>query len=60
MSGIKFFIQFFVLSVILFTACKKTADIVVVVPPPTDSKSLTLSGGAGGANAVNSVLCGHE
>lgn len=37
-------------------SCKKTADIVVVVPPPTDSKSMTLNGGSGGANAVNTVF----
>ena len=36
-------------------SCKKTADIVVVVPPPADSKSMTLNGGSGGANAVNTV-----
>lgn len=44
-----------ILSNLLFTSCKKTADIVVVVPAPTDGKSLTLNGGAGGANAANSV-----
>lgn len=52
----KVFFQLFVLSIVLFPACKKTADIVVVVPPPTDSKSLTLSGGPGGSNAANSVF----
>jgi hypothetical protein len=41
---------------VFILSCKKTADIVVVVPPPTDGKIQTLSGGAGGANAVNSVF----
>src|SRR5687768_3827205 len=37
-------------------SCKKTPDIVVVVPPPTDGKVMTLSGGSGGGNAVNTVF----
>ena len=37
-------------------SCKKTADIVVIVPPPTDAKIQTLSGGPGGSNAANSVF----
>jgi HmuY protein len=37
-------------------SCKKTPDIVVVVPPPTDGKIQSLNGGAGGANAINTVF----
>lgn len=37
-------------------SCKKTADIVVIVPPPTDAKVQTLSGGPGGSNAANTVF----
>ncbi|MBC7826887.1 MAG: HmuY family protein [Chitinophagaceae bacterium] len=52
--------RFLFMAVCVFTAviasCKKTADIVVIVPPPTDVKTQTLSGGAGGSNAPNSVF----
>jgi hypothetical protein len=51
----KFLIGFFGLITII-ASCKKTADIVVVVPPPTDAKIQTLSGGPGGSNAANSVF----
>lgn len=43
---------------IVFSAlvsCKRERDIIVVITPPSDGKAQSLSGGAGGANAVNSV-----
>jgi hypothetical protein len=36
-----------------FTSCDKDDDVVVI--PPSDGQAQTLSGGAGGANAANSV-----
>ena len=38
-----------------FTACKKDRDIAVAIKP-SDGKTSSLSGGSGGANAVNSVF----
>ena len=52
----KFFAIWMAIITIVTFSCKKTADIVVVVPPPTDGKIQTLSGGAGGANAANTVF----
>lgn len=54
MSGKVLFIA--IVSTLVTMSCKKTADIVVVVPPPTDGKVMSLHGGAGGGNAVNTVF----
>jgi hypothetical protein len=50
--------RFIYAAAIVFTAmtsCKKERAIIVITPP-SDGKTQTLSGGAGGANAVNSVF----
>lgn len=37
-------------------SCRKYRDVVIDVKPPTDGKTQTLSGGPGGASAVNSAF----
>lgn len=37
-------------------SCKKDRGVTLVIMPPSDGKTQSLSGGTGGANAVNSVF----
>jgi len=40
----------------VLSSCKKDRGVTLVITPPSDGRAQTLSGGAGGANAVNSVF----